>query len=49
MVGHKERGRGSHGGSTRRRHGVELLRSQRKVMIGGAHLSAGHGEGQRQS
>jgi hypothetical protein len=50
-VGHKERGhgggRGSHGGSTRWQCGVELGRSRRKVMTGGAHLSAGHGEGHR--
>jgi hypothetical protein len=26
---------------------VELGRSRRKVMTGGAHLSAGHGEGRR--
>jgi hypothetical protein len=47
---HKERGRGggrdSHGGSMRRWRGVELGRRQRKVMIGGAHLSSRHKEGQ---
>jgi hypothetical protein len=50
-VGHKERGHGgghdSHGGSTRRQRGVELGRHRRKVMIGGAHLSARNGEGRR--
>jgi hypothetical protein len=50
-VGHKERGHGggrdSHGGSTRQRHEVELGRRRRKVMTGGAHLSARHGEGRR--
>jgi hypothetical protein len=50
-VSHKERGRGrgrgSNGGSMRRRCGVELARRQRKVMTGGAHLSAKHGEGRR--
>jgi hypothetical protein len=51
-VDNKEKGargrRGSHGGSTRQRHRVELGRRRRKVMTGQAHLSAGHGEGQRQ-
>jgi hypothetical protein len=51
MVSHKERGRGgghdSYGDSMRRRCGVELRRRRRKVMTGGAHLSARHGEGRR--
>jgi hypothetical protein len=50
-VGHKERGHGgghgSHGGSMRRWRGVELRWRRRKVMIGGAHLSARHREGRR--
>jgi hypothetical protein len=44
-VGHKERGCDSYGGSMRWRRRVELERHWRKVMTGGAHLSARHGEG----
>jgi hypothetical protein len=46
-VSHKERGRGggrgSHGGLMRRQRRVEIGRCRRKVMIGGAHLSARRG------